>query len=328
MSVLDQPHFHDEAAAYAYVEARIWPDGRVCPHCGAIDESGQQLQGKRDRVGLYKCYACRKPFTVKIGTIFEASHIQLHVWLQAMFLVASSKKGISAHQLHRTLGITLKSAWFLGHRIREAMDAGYVHPDGKMGGSGKTVEADETTVGPNPTKDTRVRRKFPGKHSREHRMNVYALVERGGEVRSFHIKDATNLTLTGIMQDQVDRRSRIMTDEYIAYRAVRRVFLGGHETVNHGAREYVRGEAHINTAENFFSVFKRGLFGTYQHMSEKHLARYLAEFDFRYNNRKALGIEDEARADNIVRGAPGKRLTYRWPRNGSGKAVVEPPPAI
>jgi len=327
MSVLDAPHFHDEAAAYAYVEARVWPNGRTCPHCGAVDESGKALQGKRDRIGLYKCYACRKPFTVKIGTIFEASHIPLHVWLQAMFLMASSKKGISSHQLHRTLGITLKSAWFLSHRIREAMAIGYVRPDGQMGGPGKVVEADETVIGPNPTKDSRVRRKYPGKHSRAHLVPIYSLVERGGEVRSFHVRDVSTATLTGIMQDQVNEKTYIMTDEATAYRPVKRMFLA-HSSVNHSRGEYVREAVHTNTVENFFSIFKRGLFGTYQHMSQKHLARYLAEFDFRYNNRKGLGIEDVERADNIVKAAPGKRLTYRIPRKRNGKAVVVPPPAL
>ncbi len=323
-SVLNAPHFHDEAAAYAHVEARVWPNGRVCPHCGAVDRSGP-LKGKTNRPGLYKCYACRKPFSVKVGTIFEASHIPLHVWLQAMFLVASSKKGISSHQLHRTLGITLKSAWFLSHRIREAMDDGYVHPGGKMGGSGKVVEADETVYGPDLERDTRARQKFPGKHTREHLVTIYSLVERGGEVRSFHVKDVSTSTLTGIMQDQVSEKSYVMTDENRAYRPVRRMFVA-HSTVNHSRREYVREGAHTNSVENFFSIFKRGLFGTYQHMSEKHLARYLAEFDFRYNNRKALGIEDQQRAENIVRGVSGKRLTYRIPRIGTGKAVIVPAP--
>jgi transposase-like protein len=313
-SVLNAPHFHDEAAAYAYVEAWVWPEGRVCPHCGVIDRSAP-LRGKTNRIGLYKCYTCRAPFSVKIGTIFEASHIPMHVWLQAMFLMASSKKGISSHQLHRTLGITLKSAWFLSHRIREAMDDGYVHPAGQMGGAGKIVEADETFVGPDPQKDTRVRVKYPTKRSREHLMTVYSLIERGGEVRSFQVKHATSANLTGIMQDQVSSKTQIMTDENRAYARVRQTFVA-HSTVNHSAQEYVRGEAHTNSVENFFSIFKRGLFGTYQHMSEKHLSRYLAEFDFRHNNRMALGIEDQERAAKIVQGAPGKRLTYRTTRIG------------
>ncbi|MGH7090874.1 MAG: IS1595 family transposase [Stellaceae bacterium] len=323
-SVLSAPHFHDEAAAYAYVEARVWPNGRVCPHCGVVDTSGP-LKGKTNRIGLYKCYACRKPLSVKIGTIFEASHIPMHVWLQAMFLVASSKKGISAHQLQRTLGVTIKTAWFLGHRIREAMDDGYIHPGGKMGGDGKIVEADETVFGPDLQKDTRARARYPEKHTHAHLVTIYSLVERGGEVRSFHVKDGSSLTLTGIMQDQVSEKSLVMTDENAAYHPVRRMFLA-HSTVNHGKGEYVRDAAHTNSVENFFSIFKRGLYGTYQHMSQKHLARYLAEFDFRYNNRKALGIEDQERAENIVKGAPGKRLTYRIPRSGTGKAAVDAPP--
>ena len=228
----------------------------------------------------------------------KSSHIPMHVWLQAMHLMASSKKGISANQLHRTLGITLKSAWFLAHRIREAMDDGYVHPTGKMGGPDKIIEADETVFGPDLDKDTRARAKYPKRPNTrtvEHLVTVYSLVERGGQVRSFHVKDASTLTLTGIMQDQVSEKSYIMTDEAAAYKPVKRMFVA-HSAVNHGKGEYVRDAAHTNSVENFFSIFKRGLYGTYQRMSQKHLARYLAEFDFRYNNRKALGIEDQERA--------------------------------
>lgn len=307
-SVLSEPHFHNEEAAYAYVEARLWADGRVCPHCGVVDHSSP-MKGRTTRPGLYKCYACRKPFTVKIGTIFESSHVKLHIWLQGIHLMCASKKGISTRQLQRMMGCGLKTAWFLGHRIREAMDDGYVHPAGQMGGSGKTVEADESFIGPNPQKDTRVR--VSGIGAREHLMNIYSLVERGGSVRSFVVKKADALTLTGIMADQVDRHSRVNTDEHAAYRPVRKIFLGGHGTVNHSQREYVRGRDHTNTVENFFSVFKRGHFGVYQHMSGAHLKRYLAEFDFRYSNRAKLGIDDVARADLALQGAKGKRLTYR-----------------
>lgn len=312
-SILNAPHFHNEEAAYAYVEARLWPNGPVCPHCGATAEHVGRLTGKTTRIGLCKCYACRKPFTVKIGTIFESSHCPLRMWLQAIHLMCASKKGISTRQLQRMLGVGMKTAWFLGHRIREAMDKGYVHPDGKMGGPGSVVEADETVIGPNPQKDSRVRAKCPTKGSREHLVTIYSLVERDGSVRSFPIKSVNTLTLTGIMMDQVSDKTRIMTDEFRAYRPVRHLFLG-HSTVNHSKGEYVRDDAHTNTVENFFSVFKRGLFGTYQHMSEAHLKRYLAEFDFRYSNRSALGIEDVERADLALAGVVGKRLTYQTTR--------------
>jgi transposase-like protein len=307
-SVLAAPHFHDEEAAYAHVEARVWPEGRVCPHCGVVDRSGK-LQGKSNRIGLYKCYACRKPFSVKVGTVMESSHIPLHVWLQAMHLMVSSKKGISANQLHRTLGITLKSAWFLSHRIREAMTEGYVRSAGQMGGAGAIIEADETVIGPDRRKDTRVQRRLP-RQSREHLVPIYSLVQRGGDVRSFQIKRADTLNLMGILQDQVNRHSRVMTDQAKMYHPVHRVFVGGHRTVNHGRAEYVRGDVHTNTVENFFSIFKRGLFGTYQHISQKHLGRYLAEFDFRYNLRMGRDIDDVERANRALTGIRGKRLTY------------------
>jgi transposase-like protein len=320
-SILSAPHFHDEAAAYAHVEARVWPDGRVCPHCGVIDRSGL-LKGKSNRIGLYKCYACRKPFSVKVGTVMEASHIPMHVWLQAMHLMASSKKGISANQLHRTLGITLKSAWFLAHRIREAMSEGYQRRSGQMGGPGAVIEADETMIGPNPSKDSRVQR-HTTQGSREHLVPVYSLVERGGEVRSFPIKRADSLTLLGILQDQVNRHSGIHTDKARVYYGAHRVFLGGHRTVDHSRSEYVRGDVHTNVVENFFSILKRGIFGVYQHVSPKHLGRYLAEYDFRYNQRIALGINDEQRADKALRGISGKRLTYANPH--SRRAIETPP---
>ncbi len=311
-SILSAPHFHDEAAAYTHVEARVWPDGRVCPHCGVADRSGS-LNGKSNRIGLYKCYACRKPFSVKVGTVMESSHIALHVWLQAMHLMASSKKGISANQLHRTLGITLKSAWFLSHRIREAMSQGYVR-SGPLGGADKIVEADETFIGPDPSRDSRLQRARQAQpHSREHLVPVYSLVERGGEVRSYQVKRANTITLMGILQDQVNRHSRIMTDRNRAYYGVRRVFVGGHRTVDHHRGEYVRGDVHTNTVENFFSIFKRGLFGVYQHVSQKHLGRYLAEYDFRYNQRAGLGVSDQERTDRTIRGISGKRLTYATP---------------
>lgn len=300
-SILSAPHFNDEAAAYAFVEERVWGKSRACPHCGTLERSAP-LQGKSNRIGLYKCYACRKPFTVKIGTIFEGSHIAMRDWLVAIHLMASSKKGISANQLHRTLGITLKSAWFMAHRIREMMkrnDDMFTPP---MGGSGKTVEADETYVG----------RKAGTKVGRGHgHMNaVAALVERGGEARSFHVPNVRGETLRSVIANHASQESDFRTDELPAYKEIGWNFAS-HETVKHSADEYVRGDAHTNTVEGFFSILKRGINGTYQHVSEEHLKRYLAEFDFRYSNRVALGVDDEMRAARIVTGAKSKRLTYR-----------------
>jgi transposase-like protein len=300
-SVLSAPHFNDEAAAYAFVEERVWGTHRPCPHCGVVDRSAP-LQGKSNRIGLYKCYACRKPFTVKVGTVFEGSHIALRDWLVAIHLMASSKKGVSANQLHRTLGITLKSAWFMAHRIREMMkrkDDMFTPP---MGGEGKTIEADETYVGRKP--GTKVR---PGAG---HMNAVAALVERGGEARSFHVPNVRGETLRAVIANHASRDSHLRTDELPAYKEIGWNFAS-HETVKHSADEYVRGDAHTNTVEGFFSILKRGINGIYQHVSEEHLKRYLAEFDFRYSNRVALGVDDEMRAARIVTGAKGKRLTYR-----------------
>jgi transposase-like protein len=300
-TVLSAPHFNDEAAAYAYVEERVWGPDRVCPHCGTVDKSGP-LKGKTNRVGLYKCYACRKPFTVKIGTIFEGSHIAMRDWLVAIHLVASSKKGISANQLHRTLGITLKSAWFMAHRIREAMKRNDDLFSPSLGGAGKIIEADETYVG--RRKGTKAY-KGPGAKN-----VVLALVERDGEVRAFHIPNVRGETLRAVLARHVDRASHFRTDESSIYTMIGWNFAS-HETVKHTADEYVRGDAHTNTIEGYFSILKRGIDGVYQHVSEEHLHRYLAEFDFRYTNRVAQGVDDEMRAARIVMGAKGKRLTYR-----------------
>ncbi len=311
MSVLNAKHFHDEAAAYKFVEARIWPDGRICPHCGVIGESGA-LKGSSTRIGVYKCYACRKPFTVKVGTIFEASHIKLHVWLQAIFLICASKKGISANQLHRVLGITLKSAWFLAHRIRAAMAGSDADP---LGGEGMIVEADETYFG-NKSGDVRTRTST-GRHFAKGRFTrpagkraIVSLVERGGSVRSFHVDRADKQTVASIVVNNVARESRLHTDESRLY-AGADGHTASHERVNHSQGEYVRGDVHTNSVEGSFGLFKRGMKGIYQHCQEKHLHRYLAEFDFRYNARTALGIDDEARAAKALKGIVGKRLTYR-----------------
>jgi transposase-like protein len=297
-SVLSDKRFHDEAAAYRFVEAKVWPDGPVCPHCGGVERISK-MGGKSTRIGAYKCYQCRKPFTVKIGTIFESSHIPLHMWLQAIFLMASSKKGISSNQLHRTLGVTLKTAWFMSHRIREAMRSGGLE---SLGGDGKIVEVDETYIG-----RMRGMRKTRGP---SHKMKVVSLVERGGDVRSMRVESVSRPTVEAIVKANVDRESRLMTDEAPYYPGIGSQFAG-HEAVNHSADEWVRGDAHTNTLENFFSIFKRGMRGVYQHCGEKHLHRYLAEFDFRYSFRVGLGVNDADRADLALKGIVGKRLTYR-----------------
>ncbi|HET7083148.1 MAG TPA: IS1595 family transposase [Rhizomicrobium sp.] len=310
MSVLDKKHFHSETAAYAFVEALVWPDGRVCPHCGVLGESGP-LKGKSTRIGVYKCYACRKPFTVKVGTIFESSHVKLHLWLQAIFLLSSSKKGISSNQLHRTLGITLKSAWFLAHRIREAMRDGVLGP---LGGAGQIVEADETYIGKKSGVRTKTTSGRPftksGRTGVGEKRAIVSLVQRGGHVRSFHVERADKVTVAGIVMQNVARESRLHTDESKLYKGAD-AHVTEHHTVHHASKEYARGIVHTNTIEGFFSIFKRGMKGIYQHCSEKHLHRYLSEYDFRYNEREALGVNDEARAVKAIKGVVGKRLTYR-----------------
>ncbi len=300
MSILSEPHFHNEEAAYAWVEAHVWPHGATCPKCGE-QKRVSKMGGKSTRIGTYKCYACRKPFTVKVGTIFEDSHIPLRIWLQAFHLIASSKKGISSNQLHRTLGITLKSAWFMSHRIREAMRAGGL--DVPMGGSGSSgiVEADETFIGRKKGR--------PVKAGVAHKQAVLSLVERGGDIRSFHVDKADAASIMPIVRENVAKEARIMTDDAGQYRHLHEEYA--HEVVRHKKGEYVRDEAHTNTLENYYSVFKRGMKGVYQHCGEQHLHRYVAEFDFRYNNRIGREIDDKQRAVKALKGVVGKRLTYR-----------------
>ncbi|GIK82303.1 MAG: IS1595 family transposase [Pseudorhodoplanes sp.] len=309
-SVLSEKHFHDEAAAYAYLEARIWAKGRVCPHCGVADRSSK-MEGESTRIGVYKCYACRKQFSVKVGTVFESSHVKLHLWLQAVALLSVSKKGMSANQLHRVLGVSLKTAWFMGHRIREAMRDGDLAP---MGGNGGIVEADETYYGktkePKVSKQRRGRPYKVGSRGPRDKRPIVSLVERGGRVRSFHVESADKATVARIVNENVSRETRLHTDESRLYRGAEAAFLS-HETVKHGAGEYARGDVHTNSVEGYFSIFKRGMTGVYQHCAEKHLHRYLVEYDFRYNNRVALGVNDVARTDAALRGIVGKRLTYR-----------------
>jgi transposase-like protein len=312
MSVLKDAHFHNEEAAYAWVEARVWPNGPICPHCGGVERISK-MQGKSTRIGAYKCYHCRKPFTVKVGTVFESSHVPLHLWLQAMFLLCSSKKGISSNQLHRTLGVTLKTAWFMSHRIREAMRSGDLAP---MGGAGGIVEADETYYGDKDVITTRTRR---GKSGLSSKRSILALVERGGYVRTFHVERATKVAVTDVITQNVSREARLHTDESRLYHGIGE-HVASHHSVHHSALEYARREGdiviHTNTVEGVFSIFKRGMRGVYQHCSEKHLHRYLAEYDFRYNNRIALGVNDVMRTENAIRAIIGKRLTYETTNRG------------
>jgi transposase-like protein len=302
MSVLSAPHFHNEEAAYAYVESRLWPNGPVCPHCKGTERIGK-MGGASTRIGAYKCYACRKPFTVKIGTVFEASHVPMRHWLQVMFLMASSKKGVSANQVHRTLGCTLKTAWFICHRIREAMTAGALD---QFGGNGGGVEADETYWGTQPGKEV--------KAGTGHKFAVMSLIDRdSGRAYSQVITDFKLSTIAPLLDEAISRKARLITDEAATYKALGWNFAD-HVSVNHGRGEYVNRQdvtIHTNTVEGFFSVFKRGMRGIYQHCEGKHLPRYLAEFDFRYSNRSALGVSDVQRADIMLSGVVGKRLTYR-----------------
>lgn len=297
MSILDFTHFHNEESAYAYVEALLWPEGPVCPHCGNCDAVRiGALKGKTTRIGLRKCYECRKPFTVKMGTIFEDSHAPLRIWLQAIYLMCSSKKGISTRQLQRTLGVGMKTAWFMGHRIRLAMAPG--DDPGKLGGGGKTVEADETVLGKSPKS-----RRKGAKHARPD-VQILSLVERGGPLRSIFID---HKTVRDALWENLHGDTRLVTDGANVYKAQ----TDKHEFVDHSKYEWARGDVHTNTLESFFSVFKRGLVGVYQHMDKKHLNRYLSEFDFRRNTRAKLGINDTQRAALTVQGAKGKRLTYK-----------------
>jgi transposase-like protein len=299
MSNLNEPWFNNPEAAREHLEAIRWPNGPVCPHCGSLNV--RKVTGTKHRPGLYACREkeCGGHFTATVGTLFERSHVPLHMWFQAVYFLCSSKKGMSAHQLHRTLGVTYKTAWFMFHRIREGMKEG-AWP-GQLGGSGKIVEADETFIG---RKEGRKVKRGSG-----HKMAAVSLVERGGKVRSFHVENVNALTLRKVLTEQVDPASRLMTDESTYYKRTGKQFAE-HHSVNHSADEYVRGDAHTNTLEGFFSVFKRGMKGVYQHCSERHLKRYLTEFDFRYNNRSALGINDWQRTIAALRGIEGRRLTY------------------
>ena len=297
MTDLTAPRFKTAAAARKHLEAVRWPDGPVCPHCGGM-ERASRIKSKKARPGVWFCGDCRRQFTVTVGTLFERSHVPLHKWLLAVHLMSASKKGISAHQLHRTLGVTYKTAWFMAHRIREAMRD---NPDlGPLGGANKVVEADETWIGGKAKN-----RAFAAPPKKE---AVFSLVEREGHVRSFHVPAVNAKTLRPVLVTQIDRKSYLMTDEAGVYTAVGREFAG-HGTVNHSIEEYVRGGWwHTNTMENYFSIMKRGINGVYHHVSQQHLKRYLGEFDFHYNER---GIDDWERTARALKGIEGKRLTYR-----------------
>lgn len=308
MSDLSNPIFQDETKAREWLEARIWPDGPTCPKCGVVNEA-TLMKGETTRPGLYQCNACREPFTVTMNTLYERSHIPLHKWLFATHLLMASKKGMSALQISRMLGISYKSTWFMCQRIRESLreTKDELPP---LGGQNKVVEADETYIG-GKAKNRAFRQPRP-------KEAAFALVERGGKVRSFHLPKVSAKTLRPILVSQVSRKSYLMTDQATVYPKIGEEF-SGHGTVNHSIDEYVRhgGFMHTNTVENYFSILKRGITGTYHHVSQQHLKRYLAEFDFRYNERKGLGVTDTERMEKSVQGIVGKRLTYRRTGNGA-----------
>jgi transposase-like protein len=308
MADLTNPIFTDEDAARRHFEATRWPDGPYCPLCGGTDRV-KPFGGKSMGPGWYYCGSCRRKFTATMGTVCERSHIPLTKWLLAMHLMSASKKGISAHQLHRMLGVTYKSAWFMAHRIREAMRQLHLNPPEPMGGEGKTVEIDETFVGGLEKNKHAKKRKHVGTGGAG-KEAVFSLVERGGKVRSHHVAAVTAATLRPILKVHVHEATSVMTDEGATDKSIGRDFKK-HGTVNHSIGEYVRGDIYTNTVEGYFSILKRGIYGTYHHVSQQHLKRYLCEFDFRYNERVALGVNDVERAEKAVRGTVGKRLTYQ-----------------
>jgi transposase-like protein len=312
MSILSAPYFHDEAAAFEHVEKLLWPNGPVCAHCGCMGRIGTVAPNpeKRVRFGLKRCGDCKKQFTVRMGTIFEESKLPLHIWLQAMHLMCASKKGVSAHQLHRVLEITYKSAWFLAHRIREALRCGDLTP---FGGGGGDVEVDETYIG-----------RIPGaivtRGGANHKIAVLSLIDRNtGRAHSMVMDNVNSKTVGKVVADNMASEARLLTDQAAWYKRAGKT-VAAHASVNHGVEEYVSRidpTIHTNTVEGFFSIFKRGMKGVYQHCSKKHLHRYLAEFDFRYSYRVALGVDDSQRAEIALQGVVGRRLTYRRPNLGA-----------
>jgi transposase-like protein len=306
MSVLSAPYFHDEEKAFQHLESVLWPDAPICPHCGTISKKHYDLS--KTRVGLHKCAekVCRKQFTVKVGTVFESAHLPLHKCLQAVYLLCSSKKGISSHQLHRILECQYKSAWFLSHRIREAMREGGFSP---MGGEGEIVEIDETFIG-------RKEGVEKAKAGFGHKNVVLSLVERSGFITSFHVDSTKKEDIIPIVQANIAKETHVMTDESVTYRK-RGDHFEKHDSVDHTREEWgytdrkTGTKINTNTIEGYYSIFKRGMKGIYQHCAERHLHRYVAEFDFRYNNRSALGVEDRSRTSEALRGIVGKRLMYK-----------------
>lgn len=296
-----EARFNDEDAAREHLEALRWPHGSVCPHCGGADRQSK-LEGQSHRPGLYFCGHCRQQYTVTVGTVFESSKVPLHKWVFANHLMCASKKGVSAKQLERMLGVTYKTAWFMAHRLREAMN---VTPSGPLGGNGSPVEVDETFWG-NKGKQA------PGARSFHHQMKVVSLVDRSGEKRSFHVPNVSPNTLRPILNAQIAKKARLMTDESGIYKKIGKEF-GSHETVNHSAKEYSRGDVTTNTVESSFALLKRGLTGTFHAVSEQHLQRYVNEFDFRWNTRQKLGFTDADRAAVTLKNISGKRLLYKIP---------------
>lgn len=295
-----EARFHDEEAARDHLEKMRWPNGPECPHCGGVERNSriEANAEKKIRPGLWFCGDCRTQFTVTVGTVFEDSKVPMHKWVYAIHLMCASKKGVSSMQLHRVLGVSYKTAWFMSHRIRTAMGE---EPTGQLGGNGGQIEADETYIG--RKRDHVVGRGTAHKHA------VFTLVERSGKARSFHVANVTGETLKPILQKHVAKGVDLMTDDAGQYPAITGDYA--HSTVNHSAKEYVRGHVHTNTVEGYFSILKRGIVGTFHHVSEQHLQRYVDEFDFRYNNRESLGVNDEQRAVQVVKQLYGKRLTYR-----------------
>lgn len=316
MTNLFDPIYTDEAKAREHLESIRWPDGPYCPHCGEA-EAITKLQGKSTRPGVYKCRSCRKPFSVTVGTVFERSKIPLHKWLLATHLLTSSKKGMSAHQLHRSLGITYKTAWFMAHRIREAMKD---DNPGPMGGKGEIIEADETYIGHKSDKYELTPHGWKQTGGVQAKYKVVTLVERGGRARSFKVDSLKSRDLRHVLVTNADRKSILMTDEANYYKPAGREFAR-HYSVNHSKGQYVDGVVTTNTVEGFFSIFKRGMKGVYQHCGEQHLQRYLTEFDFRYSYRVANGYNDVDRRDVALAGITGKRLTYRQPRQQHAEAA-------
>ena len=306
-AVLDPPRFTDEAAAFAHVESLLWPNGPVCPHCQATGEQVFRMKGKTVRMGLHKCRACKGQFTVRMGSIFESSHLPLHLWLQVIHLMCASKTGVSTRQIQRMLQCSMKTAWFLTHRIREAMAAKHGIFTPPLGGEGKVVEADEAFL----QRDASKKLAGPGPS-----FPVMSLVEREGHVRSFHVPNVTGVTLGRVLASHAHPKSGLMTDDASTYRQFGWNFAD-HGRVTHSKGEYVSKQdrtIHTNTVEGYFSILKRGIYGVYQHVSEAHLHRYLSEFDHRYNTRAMQGVDDTKRAALTVMGAKGKRLTYQTTR--------------